>query len=75
MWACVRLDLINVLVADSSMGLSDPRSWVRMMLSMTVARRVMLKWWRGSKRMIEAFWPEIETEENVGGRMAYAVMR
>jgi hypothetical protein len=55
MWTCVRLDLINVLTADSSMGLSDLRSWVRMMLSMTIARRVMLKWWRGSKRMMLAF--------------------
>jgi hypothetical protein len=44
MWTCVRLDLIRLLIAGSSVGLEEERSWVRMMLSMMAARRGMLKW-------------------------------
>jgi hypothetical protein len=75
MWTCIRLDLIRLLIAGSEMDLSFKRIEVRMVLSMTAARRGMLKWWSGSKRMTEAFWPESGDEENVGGRMAWAVIR
>jgi hypothetical protein len=42
---------------------------------MMVARRGMLKWWSGSKRMIDADWPERETDENDVGRIACAISR
>lgn len=57
------------------MGLVAALKRVSRMLSITLARRGTLKWWRGSKRMMAAFWPDSWTEAVEEGRMACAMMR
>jgi hypothetical protein len=54
---CIKLRPTRVLICDFSTSVIEvpvDRIAVRMMLSMTAARRGTLKWWSGSKRMTAA---------------------
>lgn len=66
--------MFDCVGASSSRPVS--RILVARRLSITPARRGTLKWCKGSKRMMVAFWPERGIDgENLGGRMAWAIMR
>lgn len=53
-----------------AVGMCEIRWW-----RVISARRGMLMWWRGSKIITAADWPARVMEENVGGKMAWAMMR
>ena len=77
MCTCRRLVAMRVLMAGLSGSISFAAEWrvVDIMVKITFASRGTLKWWSGSKRMTAAFWPDSGVEENVVGRMAWAMIR
>lgn len=75
MCTCKREVEMRDLRSAVMMGLFASVKCETRMLSITLARRGMLKWCNGSKRMMAAFWPGRGIEAVEEGRMACAMMR